>query len=189
MSGAKLGWGRVTAVQIQEMMSLHATYAELMRRTGYLAQARGSNLLDHVVRSLEQAMSRRPVRGALAPVDSSLAVIVGHDTNLSNLSGMLRLSWLLPSYQADDAPPGGALIFSLWQSPETTAYSVRLQFAAQTMDQMHRATRLTAGEPPAVANVFIPGCSGALEDYACSWSAFARVANAAIEPKFAGDER
>jgi 4-phytase/acid phosphatase len=40
-------------------------------------------------------------------------MLCGHDTNLSNLSGMLGLSLKLPGYQPDDTPPGGALVFSL----------------------------------------------------------------------------
>lgn len=176
MSGSKLGWGRLTPENLQEVMSLHTAYAELMRRTPYLARVRGSNLLSYVVKAMEQAASGKG--------QQSLLVISGHDTNLSNVSGMLGLSWLLPGYQADDAPPGGALVFSLWKS--RGGYSVRLQFMAQTPDQMHNGTALSKAHPPAIANVFVPGCSSGAEGYPCSLEEFRDVAAKAILPGFTG---
>jgi len=163
MTGDKLGWGRLTPASLLEVMSLHTAYADLMRRTPYLARTRGSSLLSYILKSLEQA--------AAGKAPASLLVIAGHDTNLSSLSGMLGLSWLLPSYQPDDAPPGGALIFTLWRSAEGQ-YSVRLQFIAQTLDQMHGTVPLSPQNPPAIANVFVPACSSAQEGYPCPLNAF-----------------
>jgi len=184
MSGDRLGWGRLNASTLLEIMTLHTAYAELMRRTPYLARVRGSNLLSHVLRSMEQAVDGKPVKGALGKPGSSVLVISGHDTNLSNLSGMLGLSWLLPSYQRDDVPPGGALIFSLWRSAATGRYSVRVQFVAQTMDQMHNREPLSPRNPPAIANLFVPGCSTSSEGYACAWADFLRTARNALSPEF-----
>jgi len=184
MSGPEFGWGRLSMSNLQQLMALHTTYADLMRRTPYLARARGSNLLNYILRSLEQAADGKPVKGAAAAPDTQLVVISGHDTNLSNLSGMLSISWLLPSYQQDDVPPGGALIFSLWQSPDDGGHSVRVQFVAQTLDQMHEATTLSLSNPPPIANVFVPGCSTAQEGFSCEWRDFHRAVQAAIDPAF-----
>jgi 4-phytase / acid phosphatase len=178
MPAAKLGWGRLTPVNLLQVMSLHTAYADLMRRTPYLARIRGSNLLAYIVKAMEQAAAGAPSGKAEAP----LLVISGHDTNLSNLSGMLGLSWLLPDYQADDTPPGGALVFSLWKSAGT--YSVRLRFVAQTPDQMHDGAAASRAHPPAIANVFVPGCSSSAEGYPCSWEAFRDVTARAILPGF-----
>ncbi len=174
MRGAKLGWGRLTPANLLEVMSLHTAYADLMRRTPYLARTRGCNLLDYIVKAMELAESGK--------AEAPLLVVSGHDTNLSNLSGMLGLSWLLPGYQPDDTPPGGALIFSLWKS--AGHYSVRLQFVAQTPAQMHDGTAVSRAHPPAIANVFVPGCSSAAEGYPCSWEAFQDVAARAMLPGF-----
>jgi len=133
---------------------------------------------------LEQAVSGRIVKGAAAAPDTQLVVISGHDTNLLNLAGMLGISWLLPSYQQDDVPPGGALIFSLWESPDAGGHSVRVQFIAQTLDQMHDATPLWLSDPPPIANVFVPGCSTAQEGFSCEWMDFRRAVQAAIDPAF-----
>lgn len=178
MSGAQFGWGRLNESSLLELMTLHATSADLMRRTPYLARARGSNLLSYVLRSLEQAAYDKPVEGAAGSPRTALLVISGHDTNLSNLSGMLNLSWLLPSYPADETPPGGALIFTLWHSPSMGRYFVRLQFVAQTLEQMHDATALSPANPPAIANIFVPGCSTAANGYPCSWESFHAIAQA-----------
>ena len=88
-------------------MELHAFYADMMRRTEYVARARGSNLLEHVLLSLQQAESGKPVPGALGRPGDALLVLAGHDTNLSNLSGMLGLSWSLPVIRLTTHRPAG----------------------------------------------------------------------------------
>src|SRR5262249_22657926 len=80
MRADKLGWGRLDSSHLQQIMSLHVAYADLMRRTPYLARVRGSNLLNHVLRSLEQAVNGTPVKGAAATPESALVVVSGHDT-------------------------------------------------------------------------------------------------------------
>ncbi len=175
MTGEHLGWGRVNPSNLLELMSLHTSYAELMRRTPYLARTRGSNLLSYVVQLLEKATAGES--------KNPLAVISGHDTNISNLSGMLGLSWLLPGYQPDDVPPGGALIFSLWKSADGKRF-LRLRFIGQTPEQMHNATPLTTANPPASSDVFIPGCSAAAKGYPCEWKAFSALARTVILPEF-----
>src|SRR5262249_44487228 len=150
------GWGRLTAARLGHVLTLHAAYADLMRRTPYLARVRGSNLLAHIVRSLRQAASGSAVPGALGPPGNTVLLLSGHDTNLSNLSGMLGLTWTLPGYPADDTPPGGALIVSLWQQGTGEMY-VTLRYVSQTLDQMHAAARLTLASPPPAADLAVPG--------------------------------
>jgi 4-phytase/acid phosphatase len=180
IEGASLGWGRLTRENLYRALEVHAAYADLMRRTPYVARARGSNLLSHVVRSLEQAASGKVTPGALGQPGDILLVLAGHDTNLSNLSGALGLSWKLPGYQPDDTPPGGSLIFSLWRDPGTQQYSVKLRYVAQTVDQMRRAEPLSAAAPPASQDVPLPGCyvSG------CPWETARRILRNAIDPEF-----
>jgi 4-phytase/acid phosphatase len=176
MSGRRFGWGRLSVSDLEQIMSLHTTYAELMRRTPYLARTRGSNLLNYVLQAMNKA--------ATGKAGNALMIISGHDTNLSNLSAMLDLSWLLPSYQPNDVPPGGALVFSLWQAAGDSRQFVRLQFMAQTLDQMHEGTTLSMTTPPAIADIFVPGCSAASPGFRCEWTAFQKAAAAAIDPAF-----
>jgi 4-phytase/acid phosphatase len=143
MEGKDLGWGRLDAHNLLHIMKLHTTYADLMRRTPYLASARSSNLLVHVLRSMEQAVAGRRVDGAIGAVTDHVLLLSGHDTNLSNVSGMLDLSWQLPGYERDDTPPGGALVVALREDATSHEYFVDLEYLAQTLPQMRRLTPLT----------------------------------------------
>ena len=188
MQGKDLGWGRLDADTLLRVLELHTAHSDLMRRTPYLARARGSNLLDHLRRSLDQAATGKAVPGALGPPGAAVLILVGHDTNLSNLSGMLGLSWHLPGYQPDDTPPGGALVFSLWQQPDTAQYFVRSQYLAQTLEQMRNATPLTVSAPPAKQDVTVAGCESAAGSTGCTWEAFAAALRAAIDSRFVSAE-
>ena len=182
---APVGWGQVDAKKLRELMELHTASADLERRTGYLARIQASNLLAHILDSLEQAADGMPVAGALTKPADKLLILVGHDTNLSNIAGDLDLSWLIDG-RRDDTPPGGALVFELWQSHgpigSKPGYSVRAYYTAQTLDQMRSATPLTIASRPDRAPVFVPGCSQA--DMSCPWSAFQSTIHAAIDPEF-----
>ena len=113
-----LGWGRLDAGKLMEVMRLHAAYADLARQTPYVARVQGSNLLSHILRSMEQAAKGSAVTGSLGESGDRVLVIVGHDTNISNIAGMLGIDWLLDGYQPDDTPPGSALVFELWEQGE-----------------------------------------------------------------------
>jgi 4-phytase/acid phosphatase len=105
-------------------MRLHAVYADLARQTPYVARLQGSNLLSHVLNSIEQAVQGSAVTGSLGEVGDRVLIIVGHDTNISNIAGMLGIDWLLDGYQPDDTPPGSALVFELWQQGDAAMWSV-----------------------------------------------------------------
>jgi 4-phytase/acid phosphatase len=185
MRGKDLGWGRLNEDNLSQILELHVLYADMVRRTPYVARARGSNLLEHVLLSMEQAVIKEPVPGALGNPSDSILIISGHDTNLSNLAGILDLLWQLPSYQPNDTPPGGALIFSLWQDSSTQQLFVRVQYIAQTLDQMRDGTPLSLANPPAAQDVAIPGCGKATGKRAsCSWDAFKSTVQHAIDPNF-----
>jgi 4-phytase/acid phosphatase len=183
-TGKDLGWGRLNASNLQEIMRLHTAYADLARRTPYIARARGSNLLSRILYSLQQAQSGKAVKEALGNADGRVLVLMGHDTNASNISGMLGVSWLLPGDQPNDPVPGGALVFELRQSKDTKHYAVRIYYAAQSHNQMRDAIPLTPENPPLRAPIFIPGCSGSSGTFDCNWAQFEQTASAAIDHRF-----
>lgn len=184
MPQSALGWGRLTKEKLLKILELHTAYADVARRTPYLARARGSNLLAHILASLEQAASGKPVAGALGQPGGVLAVLAGHDTNLSNLSGMLDLSWRVPGQVHDDTPPESALIFSLWREGAGGGWFVKLEFATPSLDQMRRLEPLTLDSPPARVAVAIPACGSPRADGGCPWPAFRTAMQKAIDPKF-----
>ncbi len=182
--GKDLGWGRLTEENLASVLKIHAAEAELTRRTPYLARARGSNLLAHVMHSIEQAATGTAVPGALGNPGDKVLLVSCHDTNLSNISGILRLSWHLTGYVPDETPPGGALIFSLWWDGDSKQYIVRAQFVAQTLDQMRNSASLTISSPPAQQDVAIPGCSAGSQSDKCAWPLFKTVVERGIDPQF-----
>jgi 4-phytase/acid phosphatase len=188
MRGAALGWGRLTKENLDRVLELHRVFADLMRRTPYLARARGSNLLAHVLGSMEQAVSGKAIAGALGQPGDTLLVLSGHDTNLSNLSGMLGLSWSLPGYQPDETPPGGALVFLLWRDRGSGGYSVKLRYLAQTLDQMRNLDPLSMAVPPASQEVTMPGCEAAPRDSGCPWETARLAMRRAIDAEFTSME-
>ena len=104
MSGDRLGWGRLSVGRtFFRLMTLHSAYAELMRRTAYLARAR-----DRIYWAmLSGRPNRRPIwqtnrRGEPGRPILRSSSFRGTTRISPNLSGMLGLSWLLPSYQPDD---------------------------------------------------------------------------------------
>lgn len=147
-----------------------------MRRTQYLARGRGSNLLAHIWASLEQAVSGRVVPGAFGSPGTSVLILAGHDTNQSNVSGMLDLTRKLPGYPQDETPPGGALIFTLWRSADGGKF-VRLQYLAASLHQMRDLIPLTLQAPPPNVTVQLKGCAAS----DCTWQEFAHAVAGAID--------
>jgi 4-phytase/acid phosphatase len=184
MAESSLGWGRLTKENLLQIVELHTAYADLARRTPYLARARGSNLLAHILASLEQAVSGKPVAGALGQPGGALAILAGHDTNLSNLSGMLDLSWHVPGQVPDDTPPESALVFSLWRENAGGSWFVKLEFVTPSLEQMRRLDPLTLHSPPARVPVAIPACASLRADGGCPLPDFRVALKKAFDPKF-----
>lgn len=181
MDAANVGWGRVDLAKLRELMQLHAASEEIERRTVYPARVQSSNLLFHVLKSMDQAVSGERTAGALSKPEDRVLILVGHDTNLSNIAGALGLNWVIDG-RRDDTPPGGALVIELWRTQGSSGYSVRTYYTAQTLDQMRNATPLSLDTPPERVPVFVPGCGQA--DGACSWEGFQRTAQAATDLAF-----
>jgi len=182
MEGKDLGWGRLDVGKLLEIMRLHAAYADLARQTPYVARLQASNLLSHILRSMEQAVKGSSVPGSLGEVGDRVLVIVGHDTNISNIAGMLGVSWLLDGYQPDDTPPGGGLVFELWQQAGEMA--VGTYYIAQSLEQMRKALPLTLNSAPLRSAIFVPGCSTADQKMTCPWKAFQQNVENVIDPNF-----
>ena len=112
-----------------------------------------------------------------SPGDRAL-YLIGHDANIANVSGLLDLNWIVDG-RRNDTPPGGALVFELWQDSSTREYWVRTYFTVQTLEQMRLSTALTLNNPPQRVAVAIPGCSG--QDLSCAWPAFSQIVRQAID--------
>jgi 4-phytase / acid phosphatase len=183
MDGKDLGWGRLDAGKLLEILKLHAAYADLARQTPYVARLQSSNLLSHLLRSMEQAVKNSSVPGSLGEVGDRVLIVVGHDTNISNIAGLLGISWLLDGYPPDDTPPGGALVFELWLQAQGEM-AVSTYYVAQSADQMRKLAPLRLDSPPLKSPIFVPGCSTADQKMTCPWKAFQHTIESAIDPAF-----
>lgn len=158
MPDAQVGWGRADEAGVRALMALHSASSDLVQRTPYIAQAQASNLMQHILHTLEQAELGKPVDGAIGAPSDKAVFLVGHDTNIANIASILDAHWLINGYQRDDAAPGGALVFELWRN-SAGLETIRLKYMVQTPDQMRRAVPLSLDAPPTSATIFLPGCS------------------------------
>ncbi len=179
MKASDVGWGRVDGQKLRALLQLHSASEDIERRTGYIARVQSSNMLSHLLKSMEQAVSGQPVQGALSRPEDRVLLLVGHDTNVSNIAGALGLNWLIDG-RRDDTPPGGALIFELWKKHGSAEYSVRSYYTAQTLEQMRNSTPLSLAQPPERAPLFVPACSRA--DDSCAWKGFQQAVLTVIDP-------
>ena len=179
-----VGWGRMTSAQLTQLLHLHALYFGLTQATFYPAQVQASGLAQHYLATLEQAASGHAVPGALGTAAQKLVVVMGHDTNLINLGGLLGLDWQLPGTAENPVLPGGALVLELRQRKADGACFVRISYMGQTLDQIRNLTPLSAQTPPGIAPIFIPGCSTAAPGFDAPLEKFEALLRRVIDPKF-----
>jgi 4-phytase/acid phosphatase len=182
LPASDVGWGRLDAGSISQITRLYNLLLDLEYRTPYLARVQSSNMASHIVRSLVQAATGNGMTGTVGSPSSKVVVLVGSNTNMTGLAGLLDLDWVLPGYPPDTCAPGGILSFELRQSQSTGEYIVRVSYVTQTMDQLRNRTPLTLTAPPAIAPVFVPGCSTRNATFDCSLEDFVTVSRHAIDP-------
>jgi len=182
---ADVGWGKVDAKVMTDMLSLHELFFDLVCRTPYIARVEGSNLASHLIDTLEQGALGQPVPGALGPAGERVVILAGHDSNQANIGGLLGLEWWVPGTQKNPMLPGSALVVELWRRAGTQdSFYVRISYVTQTLHQLRDATPLSAANPPALAPIFIPGCSGPGPGFDAPLAAFVRQARKVIDPAF-----
>lgn len=184
MKGRDLGWGRVDKATVKQLLAVQEADTDLVLRTPYLARASGSNLMSHMLRSLQQSLGEQPLDGAMGKPGDLGVVILGHDSNESNLSGLLNISWPNEDYPVHGRPPGSALIFEMWKNSATGKSTVRTWFVTQTLDQMRNAVPLSLKNSPVRVSITIPGCGGE----ACDWQTFQKIVEADIDPAFISNQ-
>lgn len=178
MSQADTGWGCLDGARLRTIMQANSASWDYGFRTPTVARAYASTLLDRILKTMEQSARGEAVPGALGKPGDRLVILVGHDTNIATVAGALGIDWVFDG-RVDDTPPGGALLFELWRPQDGGKPFVRLEYIAQTLEQMRNAETLTPANPPAVAPIFVPGCGRA--DLSCSWEGFSAAMHASID--------
>jgi 4-phytase/acid phosphatase len=180
MSQADTGWGCVDGPTLRFIMQANVAAWDYNDRTPAFARTYASNLLDHIRSTMEQSVKSKPVQGAIGKPGDRMVILVGHDTDIATVAGALGIDWIADG-RADDSPPGGALVFELWRSPQADSF-VRVAFTTQTLEQMRNSEPLSPANPPAEAPIFVPACSG--PDLSCSWENFSAAMHQAIDPAY-----
>jgi 4-phytase / acid phosphatase len=165
-------------------MQMNTQFHDFILRTPYTAQVGASHLAVRIRDTILSAASNRPSPNELGNPDDRFTLLVGHDSNLSWLGGLLHLDWLLPDQTFNATPPGSALVFEVRRSRVNSGSVVQVFFISQTLDQIRDLRSLTGTEHPPVAPVFVPGCSGPAPAYACSVEEFGRIVDSAIDTRF-----
>ena len=186
MAAANVGWGCIDGQSLRNLMQLHTAAADFAQRTPIVARMQASNLLDHILRAMEQQVTAKPIAGAPGKPGDRMLLLVGHDTNISVIAGALGINWIIDG-RRDDTPPGGALVFELWRQQAGGTYSVKIYYTAQTLEQMRDSSRLNAENPPARVPVFVPGCS--TKDLSCAWANFSSTVHQATESAYTSAQR
>jgi 4-phytase / acid phosphatase len=169
---SNVGWGCVNGETLRSLMELHSAASEFTQRPAAVARLQASNLLHQIRLSLEQAASGKPLAGAISRTNDRALFLIGHDTNITNVAGLLDLHWFADG-QRDGTPPGGALVFELWRSRAGQADSVRVFYTSQTLEQMRQESTLNAANPPVRVPVFVPACGRS--DSSCALSEFEKL--------------
>lgn len=177
-----VAWGRVTPLQVGQLLALHAIYSDIALRTPVVAKAYAGNLARRILATLQQGTESTQHKDAVAPVQAKMVFLVGHDTNIETLAGLLDLHWLLAEQPADPTSTGGALVFELRHYAKSGQYKVRAYYVSQSMEQMRHGDALDLNHPPVMAPIYIPGCSTSSATFDCPLDQFAALVKRTTEP-------
>jgi 4-phytase/acid phosphatase len=181
LPASQVAWGRLSGdAELENLLEIHRLEFDLAQKTLPIARQHGSNLLAQVVATLQNGHNFPGLKALAEPV--RLGLLVGHETNLANVSRLLNIGWHIPGFQPDDPTPGGALAFELLRDSRSGQRYVRLAYYAQTLEQMRKATLLDFERPPGMVAVSLPACAKDLVDKACPLERFVAIANEAIDP-------
>ncbi len=180
----QVAWGRLSPDTLSQQTRIVNLQFSIEMRSPYLNQLQSSNFASHVLRTIEQGVKGRNVRGAFGTAASRLHVIISSDAYIAGLAGLLRLHWQLPGYQPDFCSPGGALVFELRQSIKTKEHLVRVFYTSQSFDQLRNLTPLTRENPPKTMQLLVPGGSNSSTDLDVKFKTFQKLCKGVIDPKY-----
>lgn len=121
-------WGQANDAVLRQILPIHNKIFDLVNRAPAVAGPRGSALLHEMAAALAGTHVDSRVNQA------RLTVLVGHDTNISNIGGLLGINWQLPEQGNSAIPPAGMLAFELRQ--KQSQQTIRIMFCAQSLSTM-----------------------------------------------------
>jgi 4-phytase / acid phosphatase len=165
MPASEVGWGRATAQDVQTVGALHTTLYTALGRPPYLA----ARYVRPIAQRILSALTTQD------PAAPAITALIGHDSGVASLGGLLGLHWQVPGYAPDDPPPGGALIYERLRDAQGQRF-VRVRYRAQSLEQLRALAPLTK-DPPYFETLSIEGC-GTL----CPLARFEELLGAPLAP-------
>lgn len=129
----KPGWGMVDESVLRQLIPVHNGVFNATHRALSLAKAGGIHMLDFI---------RNTLLFGSAP---KMTVLIGHDTNIAYVSGLLGINWHIPELGTDPIIPGSFLGFELWQNG-SGGHEVRIFFNSPSLGSLH-ASPVTVTKP------------------------------------------
>jgi 4-phytase/acid phosphatase len=163
-----VGWGRASTHDIREMLSVRPNGKfRILNRTHYIAARRAALLMKRMLAAL-QGKGRN---------GSKITLLLGHDSNIADVGGMLDIHWTSASYPTGDVGPDDAVGFELLRDAAGHAFA-RLFYQGQSMHQLRDLTPLDAAHPPHYQYIRLPGCPTAQPDGTCPLTDFVHAIRA-----------
>lgn len=69
---------------------------------------------------------------------AKLIIFVGHDVNIACIAGMLSVDWDIPGYSSGATPPGGMLVFTLWET--LNGNIVKAYYTCQSLETLRASS-------------------------------------------------
>ncbi len=154
---AQVGWGRADMQRLEAVSRLHALLFEVYARPHYMALRSGGPL------------ARRALELLGDPKAPAVSIFVGSDNHIAGVTSLLGAHFQINGFGADDPPPGGALAIELWREPGTGKQEVRVEYLAQSLQQLRDLQPLDLAHPPVRRQLQMQACGGRS---ACTLDAF-----------------
>lgn len=170
----------------QQLSSLMRLHEESMAIADEYWNSRNaaSELFVHLAATMQQAISGDSIHGLHSKPSDSMVYYAAHDINIYLIRRFLRLNWLTTSFNPNQSPPGGMLIFVLYSAVNGAQkdFYVKAFFMSQSMRQQRQASPLSAADPASRVFAVIPGCADGPE-LSCPFEDFKRLVLSEIKPE------
>merc|ERR1711920_610513 len=109
---------------------------------GWNSRNAASELFVHLAATMQQAVTGEDIAGVKSKASDSLVYYAAHDINIYLIRRFLRLNWLTTSFNPNQSPPGGMLVFVLYSTPGANGkdHFVKAFFMTQSMRQQREAS-------------------------------------------------
>ena len=172
---SQVGWGKVCSMKVMShMLYLRNLYASIAREDHYYARHGATpiiKLIDSYLGSTNINQMSDQIPSALTRAD--MLILIGHDVNISEMSGMLHLRYQLVA-QPDRTPPDMAFAFELLQAANGQRY-VGLRIFYFKLKEMRNAVLRKRYYQPMVTVGHLPECHEGPEHDLCTLAQFQQL--------------